>query len=67
MQHIQHRIADLLGIADYHTLSVAQNDVTGNAHYGGVVGDAAQHNRSGANAAVIADGDVAQDLGHPTR
>src|SRR5215831_51350 len=56
------RIVDLLGIGDDHALAFAEHDVPGNAYDRGIVGDVAQYDGAGSNAAVLADDDVTQDL-----
>src|SRR5262249_28064385 len=61
-EHIRHGVADLLRIADHHALAIAQHDVPRNSYDGGVVGNAAQHNRTCAHAAVVPHRDVAEDL-----
>src|ERR1700745_2028825 len=57
------RIVDLLGIGDDHALALAEDNVTGDAHHRGIVGNIAQHHGAGADAAILADDDVAEDLG----
>ena len=55
-------IANVFGVGDDHAMAVAQDDVAGHADDGGVGGHAAQHDGAGADAAVVSDGDVAQDF-----
>src|SRR5271165_2143206 len=55
-------VVDLLGIGDHHALAGAKNDVSGHAHYGGVIRNITQHHRAGTDAAVLANYDVAQHL-----
>ena len=58
-------IVDLLGIGDHDTLAFAKDDVTRNADHGGVVGNIAQHDGASADAAVLADSDVSENLAPP--
>src|ERR1700691_260447 len=61
--YVGERIADVLGVGDDHAFAVAQDDVSGDADNGGSGRHIAQHDRACAYAAVVADGDVAQQLG----
>ena len=56
------RIVDLLGIGNHDALAFAEDDVTGHADNGGVVGNIAQHHRTGADTAVLSDRDVAENF-----
>src|SRR5579864_7713515 len=55
-------ISNLLGIGNNDTLALAEDDVTGNAHDGGFGGNVAKDDRTRANAAVLADDDIAENL-----
>src|SRR5215472_13082765 len=55
-------IVDLLGIGDHDTLAFAEDDVAWHADDSGVVGDVAENDGSGADTAVLANGDVAENL-----
>jgi hypothetical protein len=61
-EEVRHRVGDLLRIADDDALAVAQDDVSGDADDGGVVGNTTQDDRASADAAVVADGDIAKNL-----
>src|SRR5580700_3198007 len=54
------RIVDLLGIGDHDSLAGAEDDVSRHADDGGVVRHISQHDRTGADTGILADGDVAQ-------
>ena len=56
------RIVDLLGIDNDDAFAFAQDDVARDLNYGGIIGNVAQDDGSGADAAVFSDGDVAKNL-----
>src|SRR6185437_16586199 len=56
------RVGDLVRVGDEHTLPVLVDDVRGHADDGGVRRDIAHHHRSGPNARVLADDDIAEDV-----
>ena len=58
-EQVGHGVADLFGVADDDALAVAQDDVAWDTDDGRVVRDAAQNDGSGADPAVVADGNVA--------
>ncbi len=55
-------VVDLLRIGDHDSLTLAKDDVPGDADNRGVIRHVAQHNRTGADAAIPADDDVAENL-----
>src|SRR5215831_4177055 len=57
------RIVDLLGISDYDALPFPEDDMPRDTDNRGVVGNVAQHNRAGADSAVLAYHNVAENLG----
>ena len=59
---IGERIANVFRVGDDNALTVAQNDVARDTDDGGVVRYAAEDDGAGADAAIVSDGDVAQDL-----
>src|SRR4051812_40172580 len=61
-QGLGKRIVDLLGIGDDDALAFTENDVAGDANDRGVVRNVAQHDRASAYAAVLTDGDIAENL-----
>ncbi len=61
-QGFRQGIVDLLGIGDHNALAFAENDVSRHADDGGIFGNIAQHDRTGADAAVFPDGDVAENF-----
>src|SRR4051794_34908812 len=61
-QGLGKRIIDLLGIGDDDALAFTENDVPGDANDRVVVWNVAKNDRAGAYAAVLADGDVAENL-----
>src|SRR5882762_2296111 len=62
-EDVGHGVADFLGVRDYDSLAVTQDDVAGHSHDGGVVGNTAQNDRACADATVVAHGNVAENLG----
>jgi len=54
------RIVDLLGIDNDDAFAFAEDDVARDPNYGGIIGNVAQDDGSGADAAVFSDGDVAK-------
>ena len=61
-QRLGKRIVNLLGIGNHHPFAVAEDYVAGNSDYGGILGHAPQHDRTRANPAVSAHGDVAENF-----
>src|SRR5581483_41293 len=54
-------VADFLGIGDDDALTVAQDNVTRHADDGGIGRDVTEHDRAGADAAVVTNRDIAQN------
>ena len=61
-QGLGKRVVDLLGVDNHHALAFSQNDVSRHADHGGIVGHVAQHDRSGANPAIVPHRNVAENL-----
>ena len=60
--YIRERIFDVFRIGDHHPLAVLINDVRGYADHGRVRRHVAQHDRSGADARILTDGDVSENV-----
>src|SRR5579884_4109519 len=57
------RVIDLLGISDHHAFAFPEDNVRGDSHDGRVRRNTAQDNRSSADAAVVPDMNITEDLG----
>src|SRR5678815_802195 len=62
-ESFRERIVDLFGIGDDDTLAFAKDDMSRNADDGRVRRDISEHYGARSDAAVLADGNVAEDLG----
>ena len=61
--HVRQRVLHIVRIGNQHALALAVDDVGRIADNGGIGWNIAQHYRTGADARVLANGDVSQNVG----